>query len=202
MESHRSHRVRYGRAESLGKRAAVRASESGTGRRLHCQLGRRNTVTTSGGRSLRFARVTKTATVTRLAIRRGHPWRLLHPFPTTIRGTALREARPRKRLRSSFGVQDSDFEPVAPTCRPEVHATTRHPFTALSPVSRSYWQWALCIYVGYHFRNAVTEGIEHGRKIAEYGLPALLATGPLVMSRYRSCRRVRDSSRCLSAHGA
>ena len=44
-----------------------------------------------------------------------------------------------------------------------------------SPVYRSFGSFSEAalenglsrIYVGYHFRNAVTEGIEHGRKIAD-----------------------------------
>ena len=53
-----------------------------------------------------------------------------------------------------------------------------------SPVTRSYASFSQAadenglsrILVGFHFRKAVTAGIEHGRKIADHAVNRLLTT--------------------------
>jgi hypothetical protein len=51
-------------------------------------------------------------------------------------------------------------------------------FTDATPVIRSYSSFSEAadenavsrIYIGIHFRNAVEEGVRHGRKIADYAV--------------------------------
>ena len=98
------------------------------------------------------------------------------PSLTTTRATVCKEAQPRRALKQFFGTDDIAFS----ACSLTLPAGER--CTDASPVFRSYTSFSQAadenglsrILVGIHFRNAVEEGIQHGRNIAKRAANLLL----------------------------
>jgi hypothetical protein len=92
------------------------------------------------------------------------------PIPDYDSGHAIAGSAAATVLRNFFGTDNIAFS----TCSASLPAgsTCNDPF----PVKRSFTSFSQAarenglsrIYVGFHFRKAVEEGIEHGRKVAEY----------------------------------
>ena len=159
------------RSRSVGERALVRAAESGDGGRLHRVVGSQVSLQVlapdhrdPAGRHRRQSRDGRRLDWT--------PLQFTYPMPDHDSGHAVQGGVAAEILKQVFGTDDISFTACSTTVGPA--STCEDP----DPVIRSYSSFSEAadensvsrIYIGIHFRRAVEEGVQHGRRIAAYAV--------------------------------
>jgi len=104
------------------------------------------------------------------------PLQFTYPMPDHDSGHAVQGGVAAEILKQVFGTDDITFTACSTTLPPGQMCTDP------APVLRSYTSFSQAadenalsrIYIGIHFRRAVEEGVEHGRKIAEFAVHRFL----------------------------
>jgi hypothetical protein len=104
------------------------------------------------------------------------PLELTYPMPDHPSGHAVQGGVAAEILKQVFGSDDIPFTACSTTVGPGGRCTDA------APIVRSYSTFSQAadenavsrIYIGIHFRRAVEEGVEHGRKIAAYAVHQFL----------------------------
>ena len=104
------------------------------------------------------------------------PLQPTYPFPDHDSGHAVQGGAAAEIFKHVFGTDDVAFTACSTTVGPGLTCADA------TPVFRSYSSFteaaeenaASRIYIGIHFRRAVDEGVQHGRKIAAYAVHQVL----------------------------
>lgn len=104
------------------------------------------------------------------------PLQPTYPFPDHDSGHAVQGGAAAEIFKQVFGTDDVAFTACSTTLGPGLTCADA------TPVFRSYSSFteaadenaASRIYIGIHFRRAVDEGVQHGRKIAAYAVHQVL----------------------------
>ena len=108
------------------------------------------------------------------------PLQFTYPMPDHDSGHAVQGGVAAEILKQVFGTDDIPFTACSTTVGPGLGCTDP------TPVLRSYASFSQAadenavsrIYIGIHFRNAVEDGVRHGRKIAAYAVHRFLKPTP------------------------